>query len=121
MEDRLDLLLEQLQRLERNNADLAAQLQQLREENTLLRRQLAAAPTTHQPYGPPPGTSSYGASHNSARPCTPPREPSAADDVEMSPPSVPDPKRSRLQLEHAAAGTGVGPVPFPGPPPGHGL
>ena len=121
LEDRLDLLLEQLQRLERNNADLAAQLQQLREENTLLRRQLAAAPTTHQPYGPPPGTSLYGASHNSARPCTPPREPSAADDVEMSPPSVPDPKRSRLQLEHAAAGTGVGPVPFPGPPPGHGL
>ena len=121
LEERLDRLLEQLERLQQQNAEMASQLLHLRDENAALRRQMANAHTVHQPYAPSPGTRSVGAAQSSARPRTPTRDPTVNEDVEMSPPSIPDPKRSRLQPDFAAVGTGIEPVPGLGHAPGHGL
>ena len=121
LEDRLDRLLEQFERLQQQNADLLSQLSQLREENAALRQQLGAAPMTHQPYAPLPDSPPLATVHRSVRLHTPPRGPAPGDDTDMSPSTVPDPKRSRLQHDTAHSGALIEPVPAPGCPPGHGL
>ena len=121
LEDRFDRLLEQLERLQQQNAEMASQLSQLREENAALRRQLSSAPMTHQPYALLPSTSLLGHSHGSTRPHTPPRGPSSGEDVDMSPSAVPNPKRSRLQLPTEVSGAGTESVPTLGISQGHGL
>lgn len=119
IEARLDRLLEQLERLQQQNADLAGQLAQLREENHALRRQLA--PMSHQPYAPLPSGGPQSAAQSAVRPRTPPRDPPSRGDVEMVPGWVPDPKRSRLQPALEFRDAGAEPVPPLGNAPGHGL
>ena len=114
-------MLHQLELLLQQNAEMATQLLQLREENAALRRQFPSVSMVHQPYAPLPHASLVGSSPRSTRPRSPPRESLAADDVEMSPSRIPDPKRTRLQHDIENSGTGALPVPSLGSPRGHGL
>ena len=117
LEDRLDRLLAQLERLQQQNAEMAMQMAQLREENAALRRQFPGVPTTHQPYAI--STSTLLPSNSSTRLRSPEPLPGFPQDVHMAPADDLDPKRPRLQPE--ALPTGTPSVPNTGGPQGHVL
>jgi hypothetical protein len=117
----LDRLLDKLDRLEQQNAELVAQLHELRAENAALRRQSPSVSTTPQLPVPSPSASLLPAPFSSARPRSPLRDAPAGGDVEMSPSRIPDTKRSRLQQADVIHDTGAEPVPTPGVSSGHGF
>ena len=111
-------MLDQLERVQKQNAELAAQLSKLQEENAALRCQLATGvPMVHQPYS----LTSLPPTHSTARPRTPPAVSGPEEDHDMSPSNTPDVKRTRVQpgVTHLDAGTSS--VPGLGISPGHGL
>ncbi len=112
----MDRLLDQLERLQQQNAEMALQMAHLREENAALRRQFLPAPMTHQPYAASTGTL-LSAAHSSTRPRSPGLPLGTTHDVHMIPSEDLDTKRARLQP--GTLNTGI--VPGSGVTQGHGL
>ena len=107
MDDRLGLLLQQMEVLTQQNAAMVSELAELRRENAWLRRRLEAqSHFVHQPYAsssggamsllPPPGQAVVPASLGSPRPGTPSGQGGAVQDmVTDSPAKLADPEAKR--------------------------